>query len=386
MSENDPTYDEWLEGEWKGESLRELAKTDNKMRSYYTNYQDTMAGQTDAQKIKTAAAHKLTWTAPASEEGNGTQPKFERTETPEIPERGGDPEYSGPAYVDWRGEDFTPPGMEFREVPEEERIGNIMAEYYNTKNPLYRQMSEAIVRKFGTRMGTQVQENMILSIGNMVREMAKADQDLYSRNRELYNKGYLTLRAARLNAAAGEAAAHVAGNYQLTATKINDITNQWKAQLASDTQRYGVDVTADVQTYMTDVDKILKGATLLSKIKDNPQAASFLYNMVFGDTEINPEDWAKYWDEKYGDMAMADTGDTETGTTGATAESTRESIKANLVRANDTGNTDWKEQGFDSWDAREASLNSQCNIAANQARVAGEHAYYNKHRGLCDPI
>ena len=303
------TFEEFKEGTWKGEKIGDFAK-----ESDWRNYERVMSDplKSAASKSATAAAHGLTWTAPSSGD-NGKQPKFERTETPEIPERGDDPEYEGPAYQDWRGVDFSPPGMEFREVPEEERIGNIMAEYYNTKNPLYRQMSEAIVRKYGTRMGTQVQENMILSIGNMVREMAAADQKILSENRMLYNKGYLQLRTARLQAAASEAAAHVAGNYQITATKINDITNQWKAQLASDTQRYGIDVTADVQTYITDVEKILKGADLLSKIKDNPQAAAFLYNMVFGDTEINPEDWAVYWDEKYGDIK--DTGDTETGTT-----------------------------------------------------------------------
>ena len=317
------SLEEFKKGTWKEESIGAFAKEED-----FTNYQEKFNKATESGKEKIAAAHGFKYKSKSTTKKNGKQPTFERTETPEIPERGDDPEYEGPAYQDWRGVDFSPPGMAFREVPEEERIGNIMAEYYNTKNPLYRQMSEAIVRKFGTRMGTQVQENMILSIGNMVREMAKADQDLLSRNRELYNKGYLTLRTARLNAAAGEAAAHVAGNYQLTATKINDITNQWKAQLASDTQRYGIDVTADVQTYMTDVDKILKGATLLSKIKDNPQAASFLYNMVFGDTEINLEDWAVYWDEKYADIK--DTGDTETGTTGSSEADFRASLTTRL--------------------------------------------------------
>ena len=366
------TFEEFKKGTWKDEKIGDFAK-----ESDWRHYESTMKDATESEKVNIAKAHGLTYKDTTKKKGERPQPKFERTETPDIPERKADPEYEGPAYQDWRGVDFSPPGMEFREVPEEERIGNIMAEYYNTKNPLYRQMSEAIARKFGTRMGTQVQENMILSIGNMVREMAAADQKILSENRMLYNKGYLQLRTARLQAAASEAAAHVAGNYQITATKINDITNQWKAQLASDTQRYGIDVTADVQTYITDVEKILKGADLLSKIKDNPEAAAFLYNMIFGDTEINPEDWAVYWDEKYGDIK--DTGDTETGTTGTTGTTAdvQASISGNISRANDA---------FNAGDA--AAVARICSIAANQARSnAGiSDEWYNANNGPCPNI
>jgi hypothetical protein len=352
------SLEEFKKGTWKKESIGGFAKQKD-----FEKYKTEFDKASESKKEKIAEAHGFTYKSKSTTKKNGKQPKFERTETPEIPERGDDPEYEGPAYQDWRGVDFSPPGMEFREVPDSEKIGNIMAEYYNTKNPLYRQMSEAIVRKFGTRMGTQVQENMILSIGNMVREMAAADQKIYSENRVLFNKGYLQLRTARLNAAAGEAAAHVAGNYQITATKINDITNQWKAQLASDTQRYGIDVTADVQTYMTDVDKILKGATLLSKIKDNPQAASFLYNMVFGDTEINLEDWAVYWDEKYGDIK--DTGDTEIADTGATSSA---DVQASI---------------------RTRIKNGSCEEAQNLARSSLQMEYYNqivRDTGKCSII
>ena len=311
------TFEEFKEGTWNNEKIGDFATEDD-----WRHYEDVMAdsSKSDASKAATAAAHGLTWTAPSSSsDDNGLTPTFTRTEKPETPARGDDPEYEGPAYQDWRDVDFSPPGMEFREVPDSEKIGNIMAEYYNTKNPLYRQMTEALARKFGTRRGTQFMESAILSIGNMVFQMASADQKLYKDNRELWNKGYFQLRTARLNGAVQEAVAHVAGNYQLTATKINDITNQWKAQLAADVQTYGIDVQADVQTYITDVDKVLRGMDILSKIKDNPQAVSFLYNMLFGDTEIDPEDWAKYWDEKYNDIK--DTGDTETGTTGTTGSS-----------------------------------------------------------------
>ena len=338
------TLDEWIEkGSFNATNFKDVKGSDSKISdgTYYNNYRTAVQDAINAGDLDTAEAtvksHGFDWTPPSKEEiteDNGLIPEFVRTERPETPARGDDPEYEGPPYIDWRTEDFTPPGMEFREVPEEERIGNIMAEYYNTKNPLYRQMSEAIVRKFGTRMGTQVQENMILSIGNMVGEMAAADQKVLAANRELYNRGYLQLRTARLNAAAKEATAHVAGNFQLTATKINDLTNQWKAQLAADVQTYGIDVTADVQTYITDVEKVLKGMDILSKIKDNPQAVSFLYNMVFGDTEIDPEDWAKYWDEKYNDIADTGSTETETADTGSSRAQFEASIDTRLGEGN----------------------------------------------------
>jgi len=325
----DITKEDWIkEGTYPGG--KSLDEKDPHIDKYYTDYIKAIDKATPKKRAAIEKQHGIVSKTTTKKKDNGTQPEFVRTERPETPARGADPEYEGPAYQDWRDVDFSPPGMEFREVPDSEKIGNIMAEYYNTKNPLYRQMTEALARKFGTRRGTQFMESAILSIGNMVFQMASADQKLYKDNRELWNKGYFQLRTARLNAAVQEAVAHVAGNYQLTATKINDITNQWKAQLAADVQTYGIDVTADVQTYITDVDKVLRGATLLSKIKDNPEAASFLYNMVFGDTAINLEDWAVYWDEKYGDIADTGSTETETADTGSSRAQFEASLKTRL--------------------------------------------------------
>ena len=56
----------------------------------------------------------------------------------------------------------------------------------------------------------------------------------------------------------------------------------------------------------------VKMADIMSNIEDNAEAASFIWDWIYGDNDLNPSDYHKWWKEKYGDEADDD--DTTTTT------------------------------------------------------------------------
>ena len=128
----------------------------------------------------------------------------------------------------------------------------------------------------------------------------------------------------RLQGAIQETLSHIAGGYQIQATLINDITNRWKSQLLADVQTYGVDVSQATKVYgvdvgaatkiygtdvafqsskyVADIQKFLgmeglkvKFAEIFANIEDNAEAAAFIWDMVFGDNNLNPSEWITKW-------------------------------------------------------------------------------------------
>ena len=162
------------------------------------------------------------------------------------------------------------------------------------------------------------QEAVMNAIFKVAQPIVMADALMLERHRTLRNTSYYQQMNTRLTGAIQEALSHVAGGYQIQATIINDITNRWKAQLAADIQTYnidvgaaakiyGTDVAAATTIYDTDVKKWLgmeglkvKFAEIYSNIEDNAEAAAFLWDMVFGDNDLNPSEWVTKWGDKFG--------------------------------------------------------------------------------------
>tara|TARA_R110002020_G_scaffold88528_2_gene217236 strand:+ start:92 stop:1294 length:1203 start_codon:yes stop_codon:yes gene_type:complete len=252
-------------------------------------------------------------------------PTYDKPDKPVTPGPEDRPDYAGPDYVDWRTEDPTPVGITLAEVQDDELVENRLANLLDKNSPLFREAAEAAMRRMGGRgLGRNVSmanEEVMSAIFKVAQPIVMADALMLERHRTLRNTAYYQQMNSRLTGAIQEALAHVAGGYQIQATMINDITNRWKSQLAADIQAYGVDVgaaakiygvdvAAEVQLYDTDVKKWLgmeglkvKFAEVYSNIEDNAEAAAFLWDMVFGDNDLNPSEWVTAWSKKFGNAA-----------------------------------------------------------------------------------
>ena len=226
------------------------------------------------------------------------------------------PAYEGPEHEGYRDYDPTPVGITLAEVQDDELVENRIASIIDKGSPLFRQAAEAMARRFGNR-GPRTQEAMMGEIMKIAGPIAMADALMLERHRTLRNTAYYDQMKTRLQGAIQETLSHIAGGYQIQATLINDITNRWKAQLLADVQTYGVDVGqatkvygVDVgfqgQKYIADVQKFLgleglkvKFAEIFANIEDNAEAAAFIWDMVFGDNNLNPSEWIKFWKDKY---------------------------------------------------------------------------------------
>jgi hypothetical protein len=228
------------------------------------------------------------------------------------------PDYEGPEHEGYRDYDPTPVGITLAEVQDDELVENRIANMLDKGSPLFRQAAEAMARKFGNR-GPRAQEAMMGEIMKVAGPIAMADALMLERHRALRNTAFYDQMKTRLAGAIQETLSHIAGGYEIQATLINDITNRWKAQLLADVQTYGIDVGAATKVYATDVgfqsakyvadiQKFLgmegikvKFAEIFANIEDNAEAAAFIWDMVFGDNNLNPSEWIKYWKDKYGD-------------------------------------------------------------------------------------
>jgi len=246
--------------------------------------------------------------------------------TPGAEER---PDYAGPEHEGYRDYDPTPIGITLAEVQDDELVENRIAAMLDKGSPLFRQAAEAMAKRFGNR-GPRTQEAMMGEIMKVAGPIAMADALMLERHRTLRNTAYYDQMKTRLAGAIQETLSHIAGGYQIQATLINDITNRWKAQLAADittygidvdeatkiygvdvdaaSKKYGVDVGFQSSKYVADIQKFLgmegikvKFAEIFANIEDNAEAAAFIWDMVFGDNNLNPSEWIKYWKDKYGD-------------------------------------------------------------------------------------
>ena len=277
--------------------------------------------------------------------------------TPGAEER---PDYAGPEHEGYRDYDPTPVGVTLAEVQDDELVENRIASIIDKGSPLFRQAAEAMARKFGNR-GPRAQEAMMGEVMKVAGPIAMADAMMLERHRTLRNTAYYDQMKTRLQGAIQETLSHIAGGYQIQATLINDITNRWKAQLAADvttygisvdeatkiygidveealkshaisvdeavkiygidvdeatkiygidvdatSKKYGVDVGFQSAKYVADIQKFLgmeglkvKFAEIFANIEDNAEAAAFIWDMVFGDNNLNPSEWIKFWKDKY---------------------------------------------------------------------------------------
>ena len=314
------------------------------------------------------------YTGPGAYQGVDDYVSPDRIVTPDAEER---PDYEGPAHEGYRDYDPTPVGITLAEVQDDELVENRIASIIDKGSPLFRQAAEAMARKFGNR-GPRTQEAMMGEVMKVAGPIAMADAMMLERHRTLRNTAYYDQMKTRLQGAIQETLSHIAGGYQIQATLINDITNRWKAQLAADvttygidvdeatkiygldieealrthaisvdeavkiygidvdqatkiygidvdaaSKKYGVDVGFQSAKYVADIQKFLgleglkvKFAEIFANIEDNAEAAAFIWDMVFGDNNLNPSEWIKKWKAKYNPTTTATT--TVTNTEGGT--------------------------------------------------------------------
>ena len=255
-------------------------------------------------------------------------------------------QYEGPEYQDWRTFDPTPVGIEQLEPlmsevvingPRSEVVENRVASLVDTNSPLFRAATGQAMRMMSARglsNSSMAQEAVMDSILKVAIPIAMADAQTFNKQRMLnqgisnefcaaQNASYYNQMGTRLAGAINETLQHIAGGYALTQAKIADLTKRYGIDVSSQTQMYGVDVGAQTQRYGIDVgadtQKFLgmlssdtqkyvadlqfklgmEGievdmAKLHTTIADNPDAAAYVWDIVFGDN-VNPNDWYDKW-------------------------------------------------------------------------------------------
>ena len=58
----------------------------------------------------------------------------------------------------------------------------------------------------------------------------------------------------------------------------------------------------------------VKFAEIFANIEDNAEAAAFIWDMVFGDNNLNPSEWIKKWKAIYDPDSTSTTTNTDTMT------------------------------------------------------------------------
>lgn len=316
MPAHDISFEDFKKGEWKGKSLADIGVED------YIHYQDVMADKSEAERKITAEAHGLTYETETETEDNGNgKIEVKLPDRPVTPGPEDRPEYEGPAYYDPRTFDPTPSYMDLPEIEEGDYVSNRMAMLFKKGSPLFRQVSEAAARMFGNR-GPRAQEQMMGQVIKYGESIARAEVEMRKFYKGKKMDAFFKQMDIRMSGAMQQAVAHVSGGYGLTVAKMQDITNQWKAQIAADLQAYNIETGAALTTYTTKVQEALglkgldvKMAEIMSNIEDNAEAASFIWDWIYGDNDLNPSEYHKYWKKKWGDQADSETEtETETGT------------------------------------------------------------------------
>ena len=239
-------------------------------------------------------------------------------------------DYEGPPSQDWRNFDPTPVGIEKLEPlmsevvqfgPRSEVVENRLASLIDTNSPLFRAASGQAMRRMnasGLANSSMAQEAVMDSILKVAVPIAMADAQTFNRQRMLnqgitnefraaQNAAFFGQMQTRLSGAINETLQHISGGYALTQTKINDLTKRYGIDVSSMTQKYGIDVGAETQRYVADLQFQLgmEGievdmANILSGVQDNPDAASQLWNMVFGNN-MDPTDYFATWVQPFQD-------------------------------------------------------------------------------------
>ena len=357
---NPKTFEEFKKGTWEKQSIGDFAKKED-----FTKYKEEFDKASESKKVRIAEAHGFDYkekkdTKKKDKDITVKLPDRPVTESPEDR-----PEYEGPPYYDPRTFDPTPSYMELPEIEEGDYVSNRMAMLFKKGSPLFRQVSEAAARMFGNR-GPRAQEQMMGQVIKYGESIARAEVEMRKFYKGKKMDAFFKQMDIRMSGAMQQAVAHVSGGYGLTVAKMQDITNQWKANVVADLQAYNIDTGAALTTYTTKVQEALgwagvdlKMADILSKIEDNAEAASFIWDMIYGDNDLNPDEFNKQWKKKWGDQAETETEVAETGGTN------RASI-SNMLNASP----------------------QRCNEANRLAKAGGwaDIEYYNANRGNCPII
>ena len=310
------TFEQFKKGTWKNESIGSFAKEED-----FKHYKEKFDSATEAGKKRTAAAHGFDYTPKKEkkkEEIKYKPPKQKVTPGPEDR-----PEYEGPPYYDPRTFDPTPSYMDLPEIEEGDYVSNRMAMLFEKGSPVFRQVSEAAARAHGNR-GPRAQEAMMGEVIKVAKSIAEAEVEMRKFYKGKKMDAFFKQMDIRMSGAMQQAIAHVSGGYGLTTATMQDITNQWKANIAADLHAYKIEPGAAVSTYATQVQEALgmagldvKMADIMSRIEDNAEAASFMWDWIYGDNDLNPSEYHKKWKEKWGDLAETET---------ATGDSSEEKI------------------------------------------------------------
>lgn len=335
---NMPSYDQWVSG---GTYLtgKKLDPKDKNMQGYYDNYKTEVKKLIDSGNLAHAKAtvtgHGQKWhEAPKFSSSSSPKPKPKpkpkpgKTPAKKYPLESVD--YEGPPSQDWRNFDPTPVGIEKLEPlmsevvqfgPRSEVVENRLASLIDTNSPLFRAASGQAMRRMnasGLANSSMAQEAVMDSILKVAVPIAMADAQTFNRQRMLnqgitnefraaQNAAFFGQMQTRLSGAINETLQHISGGYALTQTKINDLTKRYGIDVSSMTQKYGIDVGAETQRYVADLQFQLgmEGievdmANILSGVQDNPDAASQLWNMVFGNN-MDPTDYFATWVQPFQD-------------------------------------------------------------------------------------
>jgi|TARA_Y100000034_G_scaffold102942_1_gene128136 hypothetical protein len=330
------TFEEFKKGEWKGESIGGFAKEED-----FKNYQTEFGKATESGKKRIAKAHGFDYTAKKDTKKKDKEITVKLPDRPVTEGPPDRPEYEGPPYYDPRTFDPTPSYMDLPEIEEGDYVSNRMAMLFKKGSPLFRQVSEAAARKFGTR-GPRAQEAMMGEIIKVGQSIANAEVEMRKFFKGKKMDAFYRQMDIRMSGAMQQAVAHVSGGYGLTTAIMQDITNQWKAGVAADLQAYNIETGAEVATYATKVQEAVgmagldvKMADIMSKIEDNAEAASFIWDWIYGDNDLNPSEYHEQWKKKWGDLADSET---ETGTTDTGMDATYKAAIGNYIRNNDCEN------------------------------------------------
>ena len=283
---------------WSGKAKKLGWSPERSGQSAYEGYLHNVRTGKYSKKSKSSAPSAPAAPAPAPVPEKTLLEKFP------LPER---PKYEGPAYDP--NESITPVATTLKPVEENEFVENRISSMLDRNSPLFRQASEAQLRALANRglgsNSSMAQEEVMRAIFAIAAPIAEADARMLERHRTLNNTAYFQEMDSRLKGVIQKALAHIAGGYQMQASTMQDLTNQWKVQVEADLKKYGIDVSAAMQQYaadmgmeqtryMADIQEMIgmegikiDQAQILADITDNPEASAYLQQFFTDGTTLS---------------------------------------------------------------------------------------------------
>jgi len=161
--------------------------------------------------------------------------------------------------------------------------------------------------------GYQIQATLINDITNRWKAQLAADVQTYAIETEEAVKVYgisvdeaTKIYGIDVEEALRSHAISVDEAVKIYGINVDEATKIYGIDVGAATKIYGTDVAFQSSKYVADIQKFLgmeglkvKFAEIFANIEDNAEAAAFIWDMVFGDNNLNPSEWIKFWKDKY---------------------------------------------------------------------------------------